>query len=99
WWFGSAVTKPELEREMKMMKAGGIGGFEIQPVYPLELDDSQQGFLNLPYLSDGYIDTLKFAADKSRELGLRMDVTLGSGWPFGGPHTPVTEAAGALRCD
>ena len=39
WWFGSAVTKPELEREMRMMKAGGIGGFEVQPVYPLALDD------------------------------------------------------------
>ncbi len=41
----------------------------------------------------------KFTAEKSRELGLRMDVTLGSGWPFGGPHTPVSEAAGALRID
>jgi hypothetical protein len=99
WWFGSAVTKPELEREMRVMKEGGIGGFEVQPVYPVELDDPAKGFLNLPYLSDGYLDTLKFAAEKSRELGLRMDVTLGSGWPFGGPHTPVTEASGALRCD
>jgi len=26
WWFGPAVTKPELEREMKLMKDGGIGG-------------------------------------------------------------------------
>ena len=26
WWFGPAVTKPELEREMNFMKAGGIGG-------------------------------------------------------------------------
>ncbi len=99
WWFGSAVTKPELEREMRMMKAGGIGGFEVQPVYPLALDDPSKGFRNLPYLSDDYLDALKFAAAKARELGLRMDVTLGSGWPFGGPHTPVTEAAGRLRVD
>ena len=99
WWFGSAVAKPELEREMRVMKEGGIGGFEIQPVYPVELDDPEKGFINLPYLSDGYIDALKFTAQKARELGMRMDVTLGSGWPFGGPHTPVTEAAGALRCD
>jgi len=35
WWFGPAVTKPELEREMRLMKEGGIGGFEVQPVYPL----------------------------------------------------------------
>jgi hypothetical protein len=30
WWFGPAVTKAELEREMRLMKDGGIGGFEIQ---------------------------------------------------------------------
>jgi hypothetical protein len=99
WWFGSAVTKPELERELRVMKAGGIGGVEVQPVYPLALDDAELGFHNLPYLSDGYIDALRFAAGKARELGLRVDVTLGSGWPFGGPHVAVTEAAGRLRCD
>ena len=39
WWFGPAVTKAELEREMRLMKEGGIGGFEVQPVYPLLPDD------------------------------------------------------------
>src|ERR1039458_4812368 len=38
WWFGPSVTKPELEREMRFMKEGGIGGFEVQPTYPLGLD-------------------------------------------------------------
>src|SRR5262249_40253730 len=99
WWFGSAVTKPELEREMRVMRDGGIGGFEVQPVYPLALDDPEDGFRNLPYLSPRYLDALAFAGQKARELGLRMDVTLGSGWPFGGPHTPVTEAAGRLRVE
>src|SRR6266536_4263204 len=37
WWFGPAVTHEQLEREMRFMKAGGIGGFEIQPTYALEL--------------------------------------------------------------
>src|SRR5262249_54485631 len=99
WWFGSAVTKPELEREMRVMRDGGIGGFEVQPVYPLALDDPEHGFRNLPYLSPEYLDALAFAGQKARELGLRMDVTLGSGWPFGGPHTPVTEAASRLRVE
>ena len=35
WWFGSAVEEAELERELNVMKAAGIGGVEIQPVYPL----------------------------------------------------------------
>src|SRR5436189_1842070 len=99
WWFGPAVTKREIERELQAMKAGGIGGVEVQPVYPLMLDDPSAGVRNLPYLSDEFIDALRFAAEKARELGLRLDLTLGSGWPYGGPHIPVTEAAGKLRCD
>src|SRR5256886_17140784 len=79
------------------MKEGGIGGVEVQPVYPLEHDDPVRGFHNFPYLSDEFIDDLHFAADEARRLGLRIDVTLGSGWPFGGPHIPITQAAGALR--
>src|SRR5690348_15538690 len=97
WWFGPAVDKRELEREMLRMKEGGIGGFEVQPVYPLALDDPQRGFKNLPYLSDEFIDELRFTAAKAKELGLRMDLTLGSGWPFGGPQVPITEAASSLR--
>lgn len=97
WWFGPAVTKPELEREMRLMKEGGIGGFEVQPVYPLELDDPATGFRNLPYLSDEFLDALRFTGAKARELGLRYDLTLGSGWPFGGPHIPLSLAAPRLR--
>ena len=99
WWFGPAVTKPELEREMRLMKAAGIGGFEIQPVYPLALDDSSHGLRNLPYLSPEFLEALRFTGEKARELGLRLDVTLGSGWPFGGPHIPITHAAGKLRVE
>src|SRR5689334_21909790 len=83
WWFGAAVTKPELERELRLMKQGGIGGVEVQPVYPLALDDPASGLRNLPYLSDDFLASLGFAAQKAHELGLRVDVTLGSGWPYG----------------
>src|SRR5438105_13019346 len=76
WWFGPAVTKPELEREMRLMKEGGIGGFEVQPVYPLWPDDPTRGIKNLPFLSDDFIDALRFVSVKSRELGLPMDPTL-----------------------
>jgi hypothetical protein len=96
WWFGPAETKPELEREMRTMKEGGIGGFEVQPVYPLALDD-QKNIKTLPFLSDEFLDALRFTSTKSRELGLRMDLTVGSGWPYGGPQVPVTQAAGMLR--
>ncbi|HWP42424.1 MAG TPA: glycosyl hydrolase, partial [Blastocatellia bacterium] len=99
WWFGPAVTAPQLEREMRLMKEGGIGGFEVQPVYPLALDDEARGFKTLPFLSDEFIEALRFTSSRARELGLRFDLTLGSGWPYGGPHVPVSQAAGRLRVE
>ena len=99
WWFGPAVTKPELQRELEQMKAEGIGGVEIAALYPLALDDPRTGFHNLQFLSDEHLDAIRFAATTARKLGLRVDITLGSGWPFGGPHIPVTQAAGELRVE
>lgn len=99
WWFGPAVTRPGLEADMRAMKEAGIGGFEVQPVYPMEVDNPQKGIRNLIFLSPEFLEALRFTAEKSRELGLRMDLTLGGGWPYGGPHIPGGLAAGKLRCE
>jgi hypothetical protein len=99
WWFGPAVTRAGLERELRQMRAGGIGGVEIQPVYPLALDDAVSGVVTHPFLSDAFVDDLRHAADTARRLGLRVDITVGSGWPFGGPHVPIADAAGKLRVE
>ena len=99
WWFGPAATKPELKRELEQMKAAGIGGVEIATLYPLALDDPETGFHNYPFVSAEHIDNLRYAADQARQLGMRVDTTLGSGWPFGGAHIPVTQAAGELRVE
>jgi hypothetical protein len=97
WWFGPAVAKPELEREIRAMKAGGFGGFEIQPVYPMELDDAARGIKNVNYLSPEFLDAVSFANRTGRANGLRVDMTLASGWPYGGPHIGVDRAASRLR--
>src|SRR5207253_10554040 len=62
-------------------------------------DDPTKGIKNLPFLSDEFIDALRFVSQKSRALGLRMDLTIGSGWPYGGPQAPISEAAGMLRSE
>ena len=99
WWFGPAVTKPEIARELDTMKSGGIGGVEIQPVYPLEPDDEARGIRNLPFLSDDFLEALRYANDTARQKDLRVDLTLGSGWPYGGPTVGVDHAAGKLRVE
>ena len=40
---------------------------------------------------------MRHSAATARRLGLRYDLTLGSGWPYGGPHIPIDHAAGRLR--
>jgi hypothetical protein len=97
WWFGPAVEPDELARELRTMKAGGIGGVEIQPVYPLALDDPQKGFRNMKFLSPEFLKMVSFAANTGHDLGMRVSITLGSGWPWGGAWVPVTESAGRLR--
>jgi hypothetical protein len=97
WWFGPSVRKAELKKELETMREAGIGGVEIQPVYPLALDEDAKGIRNLPYLSPEFLDSVSFANATARSLGLRVDITLGSGWPYGGPHTSLTLAAGRLK--
>ncbi|MFC4314344.1 glycosyl hydrolase [Steroidobacter flavus] len=97
WWFGPAVTHVELDREIAAMKAGGFGGFEVQPVYALSTDDPASGIVNAPYLSDTFLAALRHTSETARASGMRMDVTLGSGWPFGGPHVSITHAASEIR--
>jgi len=97
WWFGTAVEKPEILRELEQMRADGIGGAELAFVYPQVLDDSAKGLKNLSFLSPAMLDAVHYAQAEGRRLGLRIDVTLCSGWPYGGPATTLAEAAGNLR--
>ena len=39
WWFGIAVDRAEIRRELEQMKADGIGGVEIAFVYPQVVDN------------------------------------------------------------
>src|SRR4051794_628975 len=88
WWFGPSVQREELDRELTAMADAGFGGVEVAYVYPLAAVAS-------PFLSQGFLSDLRFTADRAHQLGLRFDLTLGSGWSFGGPH--VTEALAARR--
>jgi hypothetical protein len=97
WWFGPAVVKPEILRELQQMKADGIQGAELAFVYPLVLDDAAKGLKNLPFLSPEMLDAVTYAETQGRQLGLRIDVTLCSGWPYGGPHISLRQAATRLR--
>ncbi|WP_433158634.1 glycosyl hydrolase [Kribbella sp. CA-247076] len=92
WWFGPAVDRRELERQLTAMAAAGLGGVEAAFVYPMSAVDA-------PFGSEKFLQDVGFAARTARALGLRFDLTLGSGWSFGGGHIPPELAARRLSWD
>jgi hypothetical protein len=90
WWFGPEVARADIERDLSAMAAAGIGGVEVSYVYPLVEHPTRLG-------SEEFLADLAYAADVAERLGLRFDVTLGSGWSFGGPHIDAAHAARRLR--
>jgi len=97
WWFGPAVVKPEIQHELEQMKADGVQGAELAFEYAEVLDNPAKGLKNLPFLSPEMLDDVSFAQAEGRKLGLRIDLTLCSGWPYGGPNTPLSEAITDIR--
>jgi hypothetical protein len=90
WWFGPSVDRDELTRELTAMARAGFSGVEVAYVYPL-------GPATAELMSDAFLADLRFAADSAHTLGLRFDLTLGSGWSFGGPHITGGLAAQQLH--
>lgn len=92
-WIGPAADKESVDRDLREMKAAGIGGAVLLPIYPLSTDDPSRGVRNLRYLSPEFLDLLRYTASRARELGLTLDVTVGTGWPYGGPSVTYQDAA------
>ncbi|MCA5003852.1 glycosyl hydrolase [Sphingobacterium bovistauri] len=95
WWMGSAVDKPNLERELQLIEKAGFGGVEVTPIY------GAKGFEKryISFLSDKWMDMLKVTTDQSAKLGIGVDMNLGTGWPFGGPQVDQQFTATKLFLD
>lgn len=99
WWFGPAVTESGIKKQLELMKNTGIGGVELAVIYPLCLDNEIDGISNGRYMSEEFLSSVAFAAKTAKELEMRFDLTLCSGWPFGGPHIPLEMSARKLRIE
>jgi hypothetical protein len=92
WWNGNKIEKGELARELTLLKEAGIGGVEINPIsFPSLTDD--MGIRSLEWLSDEWIDLLKFTLEEAKRLGLTCDLLAGTGFPFGAEFLTGDERA------
>ena len=89
WWLGSAVDKENLHWAMQEYANHGIGALEITPIYGVQGNQSH----NIPYLSDQWMEMLRFTQEQGRANGIEIDMATGTGWPFGGPWVPLEESA------
>ena len=92
WWMGSAVDKENLTRELTRYHDAGWGGVHIIPIYGAK--GWEDKFIE--YLSPKWMEMLNHACAEARRLGMGVDMTTGSGWPFGGPNVTPANASSKL---
>jgi hypothetical protein len=93
WWLGSAVDKPNLTRQLKAFAETGLGGVEICPVYGAVGAEDR----SLDFLSPEWMEMLSHTTQEAKRLGLGVDMTTGTGWPFGGRHVTPDIASNDMK--
>lgn len=95
WWPGGDVEPDELRREIAAMDEAGFGGAEIQPFrIGLNRDMHAASLARVnDYPTRSFYLKLRAALEEAKSRGMRIDLTLGSGWPFGGGEAITPELA------
>ncbi|HTE33414.1 MAG TPA: glycosyl hydrolase [Chryseolinea sp.] len=89
WWMGGAVDSVNVQRQLLAFSTAGFGGVHIIPIYGVKGYESKFK----PFLGNGWMSMLSFTTAQAYELGLGVDLTMGTGWPFGGKHVTNEDAA------
>lgn len=93
WWLGNSGTKQDFSSEMEKYAKAGLGGLEITPIYGVRGQEDRFR----TYLSSEWMTLLDHVLDEGQRLGLGIDMSTGTGWPFGGPWvTPEIAARRAV---
>ena len=92
WWMGSAVDPENISSLMEQYDEAGFGGLEIAPIYGVKGREEQY----LEFLSPDWMEALKTSVSEAERHDMGLDMTLGTGWPFGGPQITPEDAASRL---
>lgn len=89
WWMGSTVTESDITWQLENFAKAGLGGVHIIPIYGVKGLEKQA----IPYLTPQWMRVLSHTVREGKRLGLGVDMTTGTGWPFGGPNVSTEFAA------
>ena len=92
WWMGSAVDEKGLEFQSRELADKGFGGFHVIPIYGAKGYEAKWK----EYLSPEWMDAFALAKRIGARHGLGVDLTMGSGWCFGGPWLKKEEGCWKL---
>lgn len=95
--FGPAWQPAEINDELDHAKAVGLGGLVAYFMYPVALDDPSRGIKNIRFGSPEFLRTFAYAARQAQIRGLRFGINGGTGWPYGGAHVTIADAARQLK--
>jgi hypothetical protein len=88
WWHGNAVKREDLTAVMEQYAAAGIGGLEITPIYGVRGEEDEF----IEYLTPQWMDMFEHTLREAERLGMQIDMSTGTGWPFGGPWVEADTA-------
>ncbi|WP_229598124.1 glycosyl hydrolase [Runella aurantiaca] len=89
WWMGSTVTSSDITWQLENFAKAGLGGVHIIPIYGVKGLEKEA----ISYLSPQWMQMLTHTVREGKRLGLGVDMTTGTGWPFGGPNVTPDMAA------
>ncbi|UHG89747.1 glycosyl hydrolase [Spirosoma oryzicola] len=89
WWMGNAVNENDITQQLEQFARAGLGGVHIIPIYGVKGYEKQF----IPFLNDRWLAVFAHTVREGKRLGLGVDLTMGTGWPFGGPGVSTAMAA------
>lgn len=95
WWMGNAVEEKELTRHLETYSKAGIGGVEISCIYGVKGEEGSY----IEFLSPQWRHLVRYTLKEAQRLGLGVDITLGSGWPYGGPMISEKNAPKRIKIE
>lgn len=89
-WMNGNITREGIARDLEWMQRVGIGGLQN---FDVDLSTSQIVGERLAYMSPGWRDAFRFAAEEADRRGLELTIASSPGWSLtGGPWVPVEDA-------